>query len=215
MANKVERFFQWGGGRVENGHLDKFPLLWNGRAAGELEIRREPLYTWFDARCRLPGDGLWCAWALGKGGSLRLGVLEPSGQEAVIRRRFSHRMTQPLGELIGGEIRPAAEEGRESWDSAAAPETVFQSRWLADRLRGVRGVLVKRERGGTYLALPYDCGRPFPLPTLFCFANIRSIDGARYAVYAFDEKERPVFQGDGRAAYQTGPGESAKNLSCK
>ena len=81
---------------MNKGCVDKFPLLLDGRPAGELTVEREALYTWFDARCRLPGEGLWCAWAVGREGSLRLGVLEPSGQEAVIRRRFSIRMTEPL-----------------------------------------------------------------------------------------------------------------------
>ena len=70
-------------------------MLLDGRAAGELIVEQEALYTWFDARCRLPEEGrLWCAWAVGEKDSLRLGVLEPSGQEAVIRRRFSRRMTE-------------------------------------------------------------------------------------------------------------------------
>ena len=56
-----------------NGYLDKFPLLWEGDSIGELAVERESLYTWFDVRCRLPGEGLWCAWAVGEGGSLRLG----------------------------------------------------------------------------------------------------------------------------------------------
>ena len=45
--------------------MDKFPLLWNGRAVGELTTERQELYTWFTARCRLPERGLWCAWAVG------------------------------------------------------------------------------------------------------------------------------------------------------
>ena len=38
--------------------MDKFPLLWNGRAVGELTTERQELYTWFTARCRLPDTGL-------------------------------------------------------------------------------------------------------------------------------------------------------------
>ena len=41
--------------------MDKFPLLWDGRSVGELTTEREALYTWFEARCRLPEKGLWCA----------------------------------------------------------------------------------------------------------------------------------------------------------
>ena len=87
--------------------MDKFPLLRDGRPAGELIAEREALYTWFEARCPLPGEGLWCAWAVGDLGELRLGILEPVGDLASIRRRFSARLTDPLGRLQWGEIRPA------------------------------------------------------------------------------------------------------------
>ncbi len=178
---------------MSKGCVDKFPLLLDGRPAGELTVEREALYTWFDARCRLPGEGLWCAWAVGREGSLRLGVLEPAGQEAAIRRRFSMRMTEPLGRLLRGEVRPAAEEDREAWQAAPDPESRFHSPWLRKRLRGISGALVRTEADRLSLALPYDSEKSFPLPTLFCFASIRSINGGRYAVFVFDGEERPVF----------------------
>ena len=55
--------------------MDKFPLLWEGKALGELIVEQEALYTWFTVRCRLPGEGIWCAWAVGDRGELRLGVV--------------------------------------------------------------------------------------------------------------------------------------------
>lgn len=178
---------------MDKGSVDKFPLLLDGRAAGELRVERQALYTWFDARCRLPERGLWCAWVVGEKDALRLGVLEPLGQEAVIRRRFSMRMTEPMGRLLRGEVRPAAEEDRETWQAAADPEALFRAPWLRKRLRGASGALVRMGEGRKFLALPYDSGKSFPLPTLFCFASIRSINGNRYAVFIFDSEERPVF----------------------
>ena len=79
--------------------MDKFPLLWEGKPSGELVTEREALYTWFTARCKRPREGIWCAWVIGNRGELRIGVLEPMGNQAVIRRRFSDRMTQPLGKF--------------------------------------------------------------------------------------------------------------------
>lgn len=179
---------------MNRGCVDKFPLLLDGRAAGELTVEREALYTWFDARCRLPEEGgLWCAWAVGQAGSLRLGVLEPTGREAAIRRRFSMRMTEPLGRLLRGEVRPAAEEDRGTWRAVPEPETLFRAPWLRKRLRGADGALLRTGEGRSFLALPYDNERPFPLCTLFCFASIRSINGVKYAVFVFDGEERPVF----------------------
>ncbi len=86
--------------------MDKFPLMQDGRPVGELITEREALYTWYEARCRLPGEGLWCAWAVGDRGELRLGVLEPCGDRASIRRRFSARLTAPIGRLLQGGDPP-------------------------------------------------------------------------------------------------------------
>ena len=55
--------------------MDKFPLIWRERPLGEMSVEREALYTWFTVCCRLPEPGLWCAWAVGEQGQLRLGVL--------------------------------------------------------------------------------------------------------------------------------------------
>lgn len=170
--------------------MDKFPLTWEGGSVGELTLEAEPLYTWFTARCRLPEEGLWCAWAVGDKGELRLGVLEPQGDRAAIRRRFSRTMTAPLGKLLRGEIRPA---GGETWEAAPSPESLFRTPWLRQQLRGISGALTGKAGEKRLLALPYDPAKPFPLPPLFCLARVRTIRGARFVVYAFDEKEWPVF----------------------
>lgn len=174
--------------------MDKFPLLMDGKPAGELVLEREGLYTWFSARCPLP-EGLWCAWAVGDRGELRLGVLEPEGKQGFIRRRFSGRLTAPLGRLLRGEVRPAgsAAEPEACWEPAPIPEQLFRAPWLRQRLRGIQGALVRRAGAARYLALPYNREKPFPLTTLFCFARLRRIGGADYAVFAFDEEERPIF----------------------
>lgn len=172
--------------------MDKFPLLLESRSVGELSIEREGLYTWFSARCPLP-EGLWCAWAVGERGELRLGVLEPEGRQGTIRRRFSRQLTAPLGRLLQGEVRPAGVREPENWAPAPAPDQLFRAPWLRQRLRGVQGALTRLAGEVRYLALPYDKGRPFPLPTLFCFARVRKIGTACYVVYAFDGQEHPCF----------------------
>lgn len=173
--------------------MDKFPLLMEGRAAGELTAEREGLYTWFSARCPLPGEGLWSAWAVGDRGELRLGVLEPEGNQGFIRRRFSGRLTAPLGRLLRGEVRPAGAKRSETWEPVPDPEQLFRAPWLRRRLKGAQGALLRRAGETRYLALPYDPAKPFPLTTLFCFARLRSVGGTACVVYAFDEQDRPVF----------------------
>ena len=173
--------------------MDKFPLLWDGRPVGELVTEQEALYTWFEARCRPPGEGLWCGWAVGDLGELRLGILEPRGDQASIRRRFSGRLTGPIGRLRWGEVRPARLSEPGEWKSPARPEDLFGSSWLKAQLRAIPGALIRAEGGRQYAALPYDPARPFPLERLFCFARVRRIGGRDYAVFAFDTQGRPVF----------------------
>lgn len=171
--------------------MDKFPLLWEGKAIGELSAEQEALYTWFTVRCRLPGEDIWCAWAVGDRGELRLGVVEPQNG---IRRRFSHQMTAPLGKLLRGELRPAGDRTEENWTAAPEPDRLFRTPWLRRQLRDVRGALTRTAEAGRFLALPYDEKQPFPLTPLFCLAQPRNIGGKRYLVYAFDGKEWPVFR---------------------
>ena len=122
--------------------MDKFPLLWAGRPTGELTARQEALYTCFSARCALPEPGLWCAWAVGEGGELRLGVLEPDGAEAVIQRRFSRRMTEPLGRLVRGERPRGDRPGRtppRRRSCSGAPGSGGSSRGAGEYWRGGGG----------------------------------------------------------------------------
>lgn len=172
--------------------MDKYPLLLEGKPAGEFTAEREGLYTWFSAQCPL-GPGLWCAWAVGDRGELRLGVLEPEGKQGVIRRRFSGRLTAPLGRLLRGEVRPAGTREAEDWAPAPAPDQLFRAPWLRRRLGGLQGALTRRAGDVRYLALPYDPGKPFPLTTLFCFARLRRIGQGAFLVFAFDGEERPLF----------------------
>ena len=173
--------------------MDKFPLLLDGIPSGELTAEREALYTWFTARCTLPDEQLWFGWLVVSQGELRLGILEPEGKRGTIRRRFSDRMTLPLGRLLRGEVRPAGARETEHWEPLPAPDQMFRTPWLRQRLKGAQGALTRKAGGFRYLALPYSKEKPFPLTTLFCFAHIRPIGDAMYVVYGFDSRENPIF----------------------
>ena len=77
--------------------MDKFPLLREGKTVGELTVEREQLYTWFEARCRPLDETLWCAWAVGDLGEIRLGVLEPCGGFSGGRSARSTRRSRGTG----------------------------------------------------------------------------------------------------------------------
>ena len=79
------------------------------------------------------------------------------------------------------------------WAPLERPEALFRSRWLREQLWGLSGLLTRSGDGRRYVAAPYDAGRPFPLPALFCFARVVRIGGRMYAVFAFDKGEQPVF----------------------
>lgn len=172
--------------------MDKFPMMWREKPSGELTIEKESLYTWFTVHCQLPKEGIWCAWVVGRQGELRLGVLEPVGDRAVIRRRFSDRMVTPLGGVLRGEIRPTVgDEG--NWEPVKEPEQLFRTEWLRKQLRGKDGVLTREKSRYRLIALPYDKQKSFSLSALFCFAQIRKIGEKKYAVFAFDDREHPIF----------------------
>lgn len=70
--------------------MDKYPVFEGKKAAGEMTVYPEALYTVFAVSCPWR-EGLWTAWAVGETGSLRIGVPEPEGGCLRIRRRFSQR----------------------------------------------------------------------------------------------------------------------------
>lgn len=174
--------------------MDRFPVLWNGASAGELTAQREGLYTCFHVRCQPPENAVWCAWAVGDRGELRLGVLEPSGGAFVLRRRFSDHMTAPVGRVLRGELRPAGEQPMCQWTAAPRPDQLFSASWLRRLLQGLTGAMTCTEGNIRCLMLPYDPKEPFPLTELFCFARLRYLGEKAYVEFQFDRTEQPVFE---------------------
>ena len=179
--------------------MDKIPLLYRGQRIGEAEAERQSLYLCL--RIRVPRrNGLWCAWAVGSAGEMRIGTLEPSGTQAEIVRRFSRQSLAPIGALLRVELRPAGASPVSDmppvldmspiaqWKRAGANplrEARFQR-----QIQTIRGVLEREERDRHCLAFPM--GNAFPIPELFCFACARRIGGRNYWVFAFDSRQWPV-----------------------
>ena len=156
---------------------------------GELTVTPEALYTAFSVSCR-GQEGLWCAWAVGETGNLRIGVLEPENGCLQIRRRFSKRLTDPLGPILRGELRPLG-EGREQWEPLR-PE-LLRSPYLRCRLGGLSDVLTCRP-GRAVSSPSHGMTRPlFLWKPCFAFARSRRLQGRAYWVFRFDDREWPVF----------------------
>ena len=154
-----------------------------------MTVTPEALYTVFDVSCP-KRKGLWCAWAVGRTGRLRIGVLEPEAGCLYIRRRFSHELTAPLGTVLRGELRSLTEE-REHWEPLYLDS--LKSSYLRCQLGPLPGVLTCRMDGSRLIAVPRDDSRPFPLEAMFCFASSRPVKGRSCWVFRFDGREWPVF----------------------
>lgn len=68
----------------------------------------------------------------------------------------------------------------------------FRSARLDCALSLLSGAMVREEKSGKLLALPYSESAPFPLPELFCLARVDTVRGRRCVLYRLDEKKCPV-----------------------
>ena len=170
----------------------RFPLLQNGKNVGEMTMRQEGQEMFFSCRSSLPGEGLWSLWAVGETGELRLGLPWTQGNCAVLEKRFSSRMTEPVGQLLRGELRSPQQMPQLRWFKVKE-DCYFHTLWLARQLRSWPGALwcaVGKER---MVAVPYEPKQPFPLMPMFCFASLQCIDARTYLVVRLNEEEMPIF----------------------
>ena len=79
--------------------MDKYPVLAGGETVGELTVEAAASDTVLDMSC-VRREGLWCAWAVGESGALRIGIPEPEGDRLHLRRRFSRSLTAPIGRIL-------------------------------------------------------------------------------------------------------------------
>ncbi|MBQ7778072.1 MAG: hypothetical protein IJ396_04130 [Oscillibacter sp.] len=173
--------------------MERFPLLWQEETVGTLTVETAGLYTCFSCSCRLPGEGMWHVWLVGESGELRLGLLEPAGERAVLRKRLSLRSWGQLGTLRCARLRPFGGGEADWWAGGQLP---FRTPWLRRELAGRKDILLRTEQGRTWVAIPYEAEKPFPLTQLFCLCRICRIRGREYAVFSFDAAETPCLPED-------------------
>ena len=178
-------------GRYRGGErVNKFPLLWNGVAVGELVSRQSGQETCFSVRGSLLQEGLLSVWAVGEHGELRLGLPQQQGSGIVLDKCFSRRMTEPLGRLLHGELRAAGKTlTKTNWKPVDAG--AFRTVWLSHQLRRCAGARWATEGGGYLVAIPYEPCKPFPLMPMFCFVRLQRIGGQPYLVLRLNGEEEP------------------------
>lgn len=159
------------------------PLQYNGCAVGELRLTEQNGDTVFAVTFgRLP-RGIYRIVVRGERGELLLGVVE--GEEKSLRRRFSPTIVDRVGKISAVRAESCG-ESPQPW--RAVGEKDFQRLLYLPKTALCRSVGRRR-----HLALPWCDEAPFPLPELFCFARITSVNGKSCAVFAFDESEAPIF----------------------
>lgn len=68
----------------------------------------------------------------------------------------------------------------------------FRSARLDCALALLSDAMVREEKSGKLLALPYSESAPFPLAELFCLARIGTVDGRKCVIYRVNEKNSPI-----------------------
>jgi hypothetical protein len=158
-------------------------------------VCREAGETRFALRCNLPQEKLWSVWLVGVSGELWLGCPVFDGREAVLEKRFSHRLTQPLGQLRYAELRsPGIQtEARMPWKPIVEMPP-FRTAWIRRQIQPCLGALCCYGREGCVIAVPYLPEKPFPLMPMFCFAHLQTIGGRPYLVLQLDDEEQPMLR---------------------
>ena len=173
----------------------EYPLVYQGEQVGEVALTAQGGRIQAAVECRRDNTGLFRAYLLCERGEYPLGVLEPRGERMGLRRTVRAGELQALGAVRRGEMRMSYGFSRsDGWEALEDAAAFFRrDRQLACQAAGLSGALWRQEGKTRLLALPYAQETPFPLPSLFCFARIRTIRDRAYAVYCFDEEERPAF----------------------
>lgn len=150
------------------------------------------------AECKgeLPDNkkGLYKGWLVGPGGKVLLGAFVPEQGALRLSRTMSIAELERQGAWppTGGEAVLAYAVRRErekpslpaGWSRIAEPARLMGEPLLARAWEGGEALFCKDEQG-FLLARRFRTDRPFPLTPLFCFAQIRELDGAPYVVFPF------------------------------
>ena len=138
------------------------------------------------------GKGIYKVWLTGSGGRFLLGTLAPEGGVLRLCRRVSRDSLVRAGcwPVEGGQcVLAFSFDGQKPWMREPADRRMTDP-VLRQSARGVSG-LVRGDRDGFQLALPFDPARPFCLSPAFCFARVDRVEGRLCAIFSFDEQGRP------------------------
>lgn len=174
-------------------------LIYEGAApCGSLRMEEQGLYTRFSALFGARRGQLYSLMLAGDAGEALLGVPEWRDGCYALERTMARRIWQVVGKVQcarlylrqGEEKRTEKqEEAEEAWIRLDRPEYFFKT--LSPQLAQRRDCYWRPGEKGRFLAVPMEAGKLFLLPRYFCFARVEQIWGQNFAVFFFDEGERP------------------------
>jgi len=169
-------------------------------AGGTVTVRQEGEQAVCRA-IRAGGGGLYKAWLLGERGRALLGTLIPQGGGLCLRRVIPLRQLERQGAWppVGAEVaaaRASTGEAPPGWCWTDCPGRLLGEKALSAALAHRERGLLRREGEGFWLAFPYEGGKPFPLPALFCLSRVERLGDRWYVVFRFSRRGRPEVMHD-------------------
>lgn len=165
---------------------------------GAVTIRQEGDRAICQAIRSADNGGLYKAWLQGPGGRVLLGTLIPEGGALRLRRvmEVSALERQGAWPSTGAEVALAYAFSPEAppppgWCWTDCPRRLLEDPVLSQCLRGTKRALLNRDMEGFFLAFPWSCHESFPIPPLFCLAQLRLLGGKRYVIFRFSRQGRP------------------------
>ncbi len=165
---------------------------------GTVTVRQEGGKAVCQAIRPADGKGLYKVWLRGGRGEILLGTLIPEGGALRLRRVMEVALLErqgawpPTGADIAmtypfaAEAPPPAE-----WCWTDCPGKLLEDPGLSRCIERVKRSLLRRDMEGFFLAFPWSPQTPFPLPPLFCLAQIGQLAGKEHVLFRFSRQGRP------------------------
>ena len=173
---------------------------WKMEGGGSLSLKEDGLRVRLEASRPEDGLGLYKAWVLGERGRFLLGTLAPEDGCLKVRRTVSRQSLMEAGcwPVVGGRcaltwtfVQPQGGEGT-GWQLELHPERLCRDPLLQESLRGRVDLWIRKSETKTLLSAPFRPREPFPLPLLFCLAQVELREERPWLVWTFDEEGEPI-----------------------
>ncbi len=165
---------------------------------GVVTVRQEGNRAVCQAIRTADSSGLYKAWLQGTGERVLLGTLIPEGGALRLRRVIEVTALERQGAWppMGAEVALAYSFAAEAspppdWCWTDCPQRLLDDPMLSGCLRRIKRALLKRDMEGFFLAFPWSCHEPFPIPPLFCLAWQEFLPGGQYVVFRFSRQGCP------------------------